>query len=89
MLTIITETAIDSKTSTPMEPTIIDSLLDLIDLAEFDDGWAASEWVDVNGTTGQAELLLPVDVLNEEQPERYLCVHVHRMVYQLIILSYE
>ena len=43
----------------------------------------ASEWADVNGTTGQAELLLPVDVLNEEQPERYLCVHVHRMVYQL------
>ena len=83
MLTIIAVTIIDSRTSTPTEPTIIDSLLDPKDLAEFDDGWVASEWADVHGTTGQAELLLSGDILSEEQPERYiLCVHVHRMVYQ-------
>jgi hypothetical protein len=41
MLTNITETIINSRTSTPIEPTIIDSLLDpreMKDLAEFEDG---------------------------------------------------
>ena len=73
MLTNITVMIIDSKTSIPMQPTIMDSLLDpreMKDLVEFEDGFMVCECVDGHGITGQ-ELLLSVGVLIEaEQPER-------------------
>ena len=62
---------IDSRTSTPTEPTIIDSLLDpreLKDLAEFGSSSVVSECADVHGITGQ-ELPLSVGILNSEHPE--------------------
>ena len=68
MLTNITEKIINSRTSTPTEPMIIDSLLDpreMKDLAEFEDGSEVSECADGHGIMGQ-ELPLYAGVLNEE-----------------------
>ena len=62
---------INSRTSAPIEPTIIDSSLDpreMKDLTEFKDGSVVNECVDGHGVMGQ-ELPLSVGVLDEEQPE--------------------
>ena len=59
---------IDRRTSTPTEPTIIDSLLDPRDVTWSEDGSVVSECADGHSIMGQ-ELPLYAGVLNEEQPE--------------------
>ena len=56
MVISITEMIIDSKTSTPTDPTMTDALFDpsqMSDLAGFKDDAVVSEDSDVQGITGQ------------------------------------
>ena len=59
---------IDSKTSTPTDPTTIDALLkEPSEMKDFEDGAVVSEYVDIHGITGQTLPLSMGD--SEEHPE--------------------
>ena len=73
MLINITEMIMSSRTSTPTEPMMIDSLLDsreMEDSAEFEKDSVESECDDdIHGITGQDLWSETAGVLNEEQPK--------------------
>ena len=73
MLINITEMIMSSRTSTPTEPTMIDSLLDsreMKDLAWFEEDSVESECDDdIHGITGQDLWSVNAGDLNEEQPK--------------------